>query len=245
MPDPGVCLSIVTFNSGRYIRRCLESALAQKDIRAEIVVVDNASTDQTGEILRNFGNRIRVIWNQRNVGFAEAQNQGIRSTRLPWVLTLNPDLLMKEDFTRQLVEAAEFDPGTGAVCGKLLSIGPGFEPLPDLRFDSTGIFFTPTLRHFDRGWHERDNGQYDRTEYVFGACAAAALYRRRMIDDVAIEGCFFDPISSPTARMPMSPGAPSCWAGAASTPRMPWAGTCAAWCRAIATRFRPPSICTR
>ena len=192
MPDPGVCLSIVTFNSSRYIRRCLESALAQKDIRAEIVVVDNASTDGTGEILRSFGNRIRVIWNRRNVGFAEAQNQGIRATRLPWVLTLNPDLLMEEDFTRQLVEAAELDPGTGAVCGKLLSIGAGFEPLPDLRFDSTGIFFTPTLRHFDRGWHERDNGQYDRTEYVFGACAAAALYRRRMIDDVSIDGAFFD-----------------------------------------------------
>jgi GT2 family glycosyltransferase len=193
MPDPGVCLSIVTFNSSRYIRRCLESALAQKDICAEVVVVDNASTDDTVQILHSFGDRIRVIRNPRNVGFAEAQNQGIRATSLPWVLTLNPDLLMQEDFTRQLVEAAELDPGTGAVCGKLLSIGAGFEPLPSRRLDSTGIFFTPTLRHFDRGWHEPDQGQYERTEYVFGACAAAALYRRRMIDDISIEGAFFDP----------------------------------------------------
>jgi GT2 family glycosyltransferase len=193
MPDPDVCLSIVTFNSARYIGRCLESALSQKDIRAEVVVVDNASTDETGAILRGFGTRIRVIWNPRNLGFAAAQNQGIRATNLPWVLTLNPDLLMEEDFVRRLVDAAELDPAAGAVCGKLLSIGPGFEPLPGLRVDSTGIFFTPTLRHFDRGWHEPDHGQYDRTEYVFGACAAAALYRRAMLDDVAIEGAFFDP----------------------------------------------------
>ena len=193
MPDPGVCISIVTFNSGRYIRRCLESALAQKDVRGEVIVVDNASTDGTRKILRSFGKRIRTIWNQRNLGFAEAQNQGIRASRTPWVLTLNPDLLMEEDFARQLVEAAELDPGTGAVCGKLLSIGAGFEPLPELRVDSTGIFFTPTLRHFDRGWHEADAGQYDRVEYVFGACAAAALYRRRMIEDVSIDGDFFDP----------------------------------------------------
>src|SRR4051794_1243800 len=123
MPEPTVCISIVTFNSSRYIRRCLHAALAQKGIRASVVVVDNASTDGTGDILKEFGSRIQVNWNQRNVGFAEAQNQGIRSSAADWVLTLNPDLLMEEDFVRQLVEAGELDRGAGAVCGKLLSIG--------------------------------------------------------------------------------------------------------------------------
>jgi GT2 family glycosyltransferase len=108
-------------------------------------------------------------------------------------LTLNPDLLMEEDFVRRLAEAGELDRGAGAVCGKLLSIGPGFEPLAERRLDSTGLFFTPAMRHFDRGWHESDDGAYDRAEYVFGACAAAALYRREMIDDVSIGGDFFDP----------------------------------------------------
>jgi GT2 family glycosyltransferase len=109
------------------------------------------------------------------------------------VLTLNPDLLMEEDFVRRLVDAGELDSGAGVVCGKLLSIGAGFQPLAERRIDSTGLFFTPTMRHFDRGWHQPDNGAYDRTEYVFGACAAAALYRRKMIDDVSLGGHFFDP----------------------------------------------------
>jgi GT2 family glycosyltransferase len=59
--------------------------------------------------------------------------------------------------------------------------------------DSTGIYFTPMLRHLDRGSQEVDNGHFLRFEYVFGASAAAALYRREMIDDVAVDGEFFDP----------------------------------------------------
>ena len=59
--------------------------------------------------------------------------------------------------------------------------------------DSTGIYFTPMLRHLDRGSQEVDNGHYLNHEYVFGATAAAALYRREMIDDVSIHGEFFDP----------------------------------------------------
>jgi len=100
---------------------------------------------------------------------------------------------MEPDFLRRLLDSAALDEGAGAICGKLLSIAPGFQRLSETRIDSTGIFFTPTLRHFDRGWHQPDDGAYDQAEYVFGACAAAALYRRSMIDDIAIDGEFFDP----------------------------------------------------
>jgi len=191
--DGIVCVAIVTFNSGRYIRRCLEAVLAQKDIPLDVVVVDNASTDDTRAILRSFRRRIRTIYCDRNLGFAEAQNRAIRATSTEWVLTLNPDVLMRPDFVRSLVEAGAADPEAGCICGKLLSIGPGFKPLDQLRIDSTGIYFTPTMRHFDRGWREPERSAYDRLEYVFGASAAAALYRRTMIEDVAVEGDFFDP----------------------------------------------------
>lgn len=186
-------MTIVTFNSERYIRRCLESILLQEGAELEIVVVDNASTDGTRSILKEFKGRVRRILCDRNLGFAEAQNRAIRASSADWVLTLNPDVLLKPDFIRNLVEAGEVDSRAGAVCGKLLSIGPGFEPLPEARIDSTGIFFTPAMRHFDRGWHEPDGRYTDRIEYVFGASAAAALFRRRMIADVSVDGNFFDP----------------------------------------------------
>lgn len=156
-------------------------------------MLDNASTDDTREILEDFEGRIRIIWSDVNLGFAEGQNRAIRSGGGEWVLTLNPDVLLLPGFIRRLVEVGETDRGVGTVCGKLLSIGAGFEPLDRRRIDSTGMYFTPALRHFDRGWHEPDDRCFDRTEYVFGASAAAALYRREMIDDVAVDGEFFDP----------------------------------------------------
>jgi GT2 family glycosyltransferase len=193
MPDPTIGVSIVTFNSSRYLAKCLDSLLAQQCVRLDVVVVDNASADATREILAGYHGRVRIIQNRANLGFAAAQNQAIRAVRGQWVLTLNPDVLMEPGFLRQLVDAGRRDSSAGSVCGKLLSIGAGFEPLPERRIDSAGIFFTPAMRHFDRGWSEPDGPHFDRIEFVFGACAAAALYRRRMIDDVSIAGDFFDP----------------------------------------------------
>ena len=193
MPEGNVCVAIVTCNSALYIRRCLDAVLDGPPMPLQVVVVDNASTDNTVQILKEFSSQIEIIANSRNAGFAEAQNQAIRATSTPWVLTLNPDVLVQPDFIARLLEAGESDPRAGVVCGKLLSIGPGFEPLKERRIDSTGIFFTPAMRHFDRGWHEADSRYFERMEYVFGASAAAALYRRELIEDISIDGNFFDP----------------------------------------------------
>jgi len=171
--------------------------LAQEGVSLEVVVVDNASHDDTLSILKRFKSRIRVIRNPRNIGFAAGQNAAIgitaASRRTDWVLTLNPDVLLEPGFIQRLVESGAGDSSVGAVCGKLMSIAPGFEPLPTPRIDSAGMYFTPNMRHFDRGWHEREEHRYDAAEYVFGATAAAALYRREMIDDISIGGQFFDP----------------------------------------------------
>jgi GT2 family glycosyltransferase len=193
MPDRSVSVSIVTWNSSRYVGRCLDAVLDQRKTHLDIVVVDNHSTDDTRRILAKYRSRIRLIKNERNFGFAAAQNQAIRCSRAPWVLALNPDVLLQPDFIANLLEAAEADPKAGTICGKLLSIGPGFTPLAEPRIDSAGIYFTPAMRHFDRGWQQVDDSRYDRLEYVFGASAAAALYRRDLINDISIDGEFFDP----------------------------------------------------
>ncbi|MGE5648480.1 MAG: glycosyltransferase family 2 protein [Acidobacteriota bacterium] len=187
-----VSITIVTYNSGRFIKRCLESVLAQGYRHKEIIVIDNASTDGTAAILEQFEDRCRIVFNDANVGFAEAQNQAIKLSRGEWVLALNPDVLLTPYFIDAMLEAAAVDPKIGTVCGKLLTMRASFA-LPDQPLvDSTGIYFTPMLRHLDRGSQEVDNGHYLNHEYVFGATAAAALYRRKMIDDISIGGEFFD-----------------------------------------------------
>src|SRR5579872_4570157 len=188
-----VSVTIVTYDSGRFIKRCLDSVLEQKYPNLEVIVVDNASTDGTGDILAQFEERCRIYYNDENIGFAAAQNQAIGLAGGDWVLTLNPDVLLLKNFLQALVDAGQADPKAGTVCGKLLTIRASFD-LPEKQLvDSTGIYFTPMLRHLDRGSQEVDNGHYLNFEYVFGATAAAALYRRQMIDDIAVQGEFFDP----------------------------------------------------
>ena len=188
-----VSVTVVTFNSGRFIKRCLESVLEQKYPNLEVVVIDNASTDGTVDILEQFGERCRIYYNDQNIGFAAAQNQAIALANGDWILTLNPDVLLLPNFIQSLVDAGSVDSKAGTVCGKLLTINASFD-LPDQQLvDSTGIYFTPMLRHLDRGSQEVDNGHYVNFEYVFGATAAAALYRRQMIEDISLLGEFFDP----------------------------------------------------
>jgi len=187
-----VSVTIVTYNSGRFIKRCLESVLEQKYPLKEIVVIDNASTDGTVDILSQFEDRCQIQYNEENVGFAAAQNQAIALSQSEWVLTLNPDVLLLPNFIQALVDAGQFDSRIGTVCGKLLTMSPHFEIPPRAVVDSTGIYFNPMLRHLDRGSREVDNGDYLNYEFVFGATAAAALYRRTMIDDVSVDGEFFD-----------------------------------------------------
>src|SRR5712675_781408 len=187
-----VSVTIGTFNSGRFIKRCLESVLAQRYPNREIIVIDNASTDGTADILEQFEDRCQIVYNDENIGFAAAQNQAIRISTGDWVLTLNPDVLLLPNFIQALVDAGQIDPKVGTICGKLLAIKSTFDHLETPLVDSTGIYFTPMLRHLDRGSQEVDNGHYLNYEYVFGATAAAALYRRTMIEDIAIHDEFFD-----------------------------------------------------
>src|SRR5260370_21479835 len=103
-----VSVTIVTYNSGRFIKRCLESVLVQRYANKEIIVIDNASTDGTVDILEQFEDRCQIVYNDENSGFADAQNQAIRISTGDWVLTLNPDVLLLPNFIQSLVGTGQF-----------------------------------------------------------------------------------------------------------------------------------------
>lgn len=192
MNAPAVSITIVTFNSARYIAKCLQYVFEQDYPNIDVIVIDNASGDETAALLEQFGTRIRFVRNTENVGFAQGQNQAIALTESDWVLTLNPDVRLSPGFVSKAVRAGECDKQVGSVSGKLLRMAANFEIPAAKMLDSTGIYFTPSLRHFDRGSGEPDRGAYDQFEYVFGVTGAAALYRRQMIDDISVNGEFFD-----------------------------------------------------
>jgi len=178
-----VAVNIVTFNSGEDIAACLESLGRQTFRDFRIHVLDNASTDGTINALSRFD--LDLIRSQSNTGFARAHNDLIRSYPAEFALVLNPDAVLMPEFLERIVGALESRSDAASATGKLLRFD-------GTTLDSTGIVMLRSQRHLDRGADEPDRGQFEKPEDVFGPSGAAALYRLKALQDVAIDGQFFD-----------------------------------------------------
>jgi GT2 family glycosyltransferase len=183
---PLVSIGVVTWNSSAHIDECLSAVRAQTHRPVELLVADNASSDGTRDRLEALTSPAERLSFDSNRGFAAAHNALIARSRGEYYLALNPDVTLARDHVARLVEVLEADATIGAATGKLLRR----EPVGII--DSTGIVMLPSIRHLDRGAEEVDRGQYGRDEDVFGASGAAAFYRRAMLDDVQVEGEWFD-----------------------------------------------------
>ena len=188
---PDVSIITVTYGSERDLRTSIGSALAQAGVSTELIVVDNGSTDDTLQILRSYGDRVRLIEPGGNTGFAGGMNAGIEASSGRYVLALNPDCRLEPDFCAVLVQRLDADPGLGSASGRLLRGGDPDLEATDL-LDSVGIYFTSSGRHFDRGSGETATGRYLDEEPVFGVTGAAGFYRREALDAVKISTGWFD-----------------------------------------------------
>jgi len=135
---------IVTYNSQDFIGECLESveraiekAKGWDWLKVEIIVVDNASTDGTVEIVRQF-DRVQLICNAQNLGFAAGVNRGVKVAQGDWLLLLNPDCVIDENAILALAEFIQNCSDEVAVVGLQL-----------LNADGT---LQPSGRHFPKVW---------------------------------------------------------------------------------------------
>ncbi len=195
-----VLVSIVTHNSARCLRCCLDSLRAQTWTDLSVSLWDNASVDGSRDIIKGFSDFLTVIEvSGRNVGFCAAQNRLIAGTSSEYVLVLNPDVALEPSFVETAVRALDAKRRVGAATGKLWRWEVDAEtasapsvPAAGGILDTTGMYMTPNQRHFDRGSGEEDRGQYAERRYVFGASGAAAFYRRAMLEEVKFGGEYFD-----------------------------------------------------
>lgn len=109
-----VSVLVVSYQSEEYLPECLASVARQKDIATETIVVDNASTDGTTELVTNRFPGVRLVKNRQNRGFATAINQGLALTKGEYVLLLNPDARLCPGALGLLVDFLEANPGAAA-----------------------------------------------------------------------------------------------------------------------------------
>jgi GT2 family glycosyltransferase len=184
---PRTAVHIVTYNSAGTIAACLDALLAQ-DADFAVLVIDNASADDTAEIVRGYD--VTLHCNAENTGYAAAHNQALAMTESDYVLTLNPDVALTPGFIAALAAALDADPQTGAASGCLLRVDTlGETPQ---RIDSMGLFMRRRLQQGLRGDGEPLTARITRTERVLGPDGAAAFYRRAMLADIAVDGETFD-----------------------------------------------------
>jgi GT2 family glycosyltransferase len=171
-----VDLIIPTYNGREHLRTCLLAVRKQTLDQVNVIVVDDGSTDDTGQMLRSEFPDFMYLRLPGNFGFAAACNAGIGAGSAEYVALLNNDAIPEPDWLRCLVDGMERHPAAGALASKiLLADGSG-------RFHAAGDSFSWSGLPDSRGVWECDYGQYDREEEVFSACAAAALYRRAALE---------------------------------------------------------------
>lgn len=180
-----VSVHVVTYNSGDHIEDCLEAILNQSHPIDQIIVIDNDSKDDTCEKLLKWQDRCTIIRNVRNNGFAGGHNQAIRLTSTEYCLILNPDVVLEPDYVSNTIQVMHSNDQLGSATGKLL-----FKAAPN-HIDSAGLTINKARRAFDRGVNQTNNN-FSRSEEVFGVSGAAAMYKRKMINDISINGEFFD-----------------------------------------------------
>jgi len=102
--SPLVSVIVVTYNNVEYTRLCIDSVLRNTHApRFEVIVVDNASTDGTRDYLEGLGSAVRVLFNERNEGFARANNQGIAGSQGSLVILLNNDTVVPPGWSCRLL----------------------------------------------------------------------------------------------------------------------------------------------
>ena len=179
MTFPGVSVVIANQNGKEYLARCLPSLMAQIFQDFEVIVVDNGSSDDSTAFLQENFPAVRLLQNDENRGFAGANNQGIATARGKYIVTLNNDTEVDPDWLRSLVAAADLHPDIGAFASLIL--------LDDKRdvIDSAGLSVS-LLGHGCQNRLGETATTVDSSEEVFGVCAAAAMYRKDLFDDVGL-----------------------------------------------------------
>ncbi|MEM1381211.1 MAG: glycosyltransferase family 2 protein [Pseudomonadota bacterium] len=180
-----VAVIIVNFNAGDRLLKCLAALEAQTRPADAVFVADNASTDGSAKKAQAAFPSATFLFNDSNLGFAEANNRAVAAVDTEWVALLNPDAYPEPGWLEALFDAATTTANVGAV-GSLQ-----IDALDPARLDGAGdnlhVFGVPY-----RGFLHQPLDHAPPSGVVLSPCAAAALYRRDLFLELGgFDGRFF------------------------------------------------------
>lgn len=172
---PRASIVVLTHNQYTYTRQCLESIRLHTRISHETIVVDNASTDGTSKRIEQDFPEVRVIANERNLGFPAGVNQGINAALGDVVVLLNNDTVVTEGWLERLVEVAEADGAIGIV-GTMSNYASGVQRDPEATYRSI-----PEMHRYAQNVRKQKRGSLLNFPRVAFVCA---LITRKLLDTI-------------------------------------------------------------
>ena len=191
-----VSINLLTYNGKKYLSDCFNSILSQDYKNFALLVIDNNSSDNSVEIIKKFEikfkeNQIdfRFIQNRKNLGFAKGHNQAIELSDSKYVLVLNQDLVLTENYLKKIVEFMDSYPKCGSATGKILRLTNGQKT--DI-IDSLGLKVFKNFRIADSKSGEKDDNKIIDNQKIFGVSATCPLYKKKALESIKIDKDYFD-----------------------------------------------------
>jgi GT2 family glycosyltransferase len=175
----GITVIILNWNGRKFLPECLDSVAKQTYPGLRVLVVDNASTDGSVDFLRREYPHVRLVVNDRNLGFGGGNNSGIRACETPYLVILNNDTDLHPDCIAELKRTMDRDERIGACASRIML---KFE---DDRLDAAGLSPCADGLALGRGRME-PSARYAREEEVFFASDCCTLYRKSMLDEIGL-----------------------------------------------------------
>jgi GT2 family glycosyltransferase len=181
-----ITVIIPNWNGKKFLPLCLDSLRDQAFRDFETILVDNGSEDGSCDFVRESYPEVKVISLPENRGFSGAVNAGIKEAGGKYIALLNNDTEADAHWLEELCREMDSDENIGICASKIV-----FYFQKEI-LDTAGVIIYDDGVTENRGNLDRDGERYQQREFIFGACAAAALYRKKMLDDIAIGGEVFD-----------------------------------------------------
>ena len=173
-----VSVVIPNFNGEKHIDKCMVALRSQTETSFEVIMVDNASSDNSVEIFEKYKDlNIRLIKLDENYGFSRAVNEGIKASEAEYVILLNNDTHVGKNFVKALIDAMDEDDSIFSAQAHMLQYSDRSIT------DSAGDYFCAMGWGFSRGKDEKASKFTEKRE-IFSSCAGAAIYRKSAFEEI-------------------------------------------------------------
>lgn len=174
--NPLVSIIILNYNSGNLLTNCIDSIKKSNYSNYEVIVVDNASDDNSIELCKKYSD-VSFIQNKKNLGYSEGNNIGIKKAAGEFLVILNPDTIVEKNWLAELLNAYQAH-GEGLYQPKLLALDD------KSRINSAGNMIQVFGFGFSRGKGEKDTGQYDKFQQIGFASGACLFTSKKVMEKI-------------------------------------------------------------